>query len=99
MKSALACSLPESYYLGADVTYIFMALNGLMPWNDQKYKLEEQIYADYPHIQEEFLKGEFPEDILDRFRVLIGSSWQETTNRAFIEPVGGQFWHFICREI
>jgi len=64
-------SLPESYYLGADVTYIFMALNGLMPWNDQKYKLEEQIYADYPHIQEEFLKGEFPEDILDRFRVLL----------------------------
>ena len=63
--------IPESYYLGADVTYIFMALNGLMPWNDQKYKLEEQIYADFPHIQEEFLKGEFPEDILDRFRLLL----------------------------
>jgi Pyruvate phosphate dikinase, AMP/ATP-binding domain len=63
--------LPESYYLGADVTYIFMALNGLMPWNDQKYKLEDQIYADYPHIQEEFLKGEFPEDILDRFRTVL----------------------------
>jgi hypothetical protein len=63
--------LPESYYLGADVTYIFMALNGLMPWNDQKYKLEDQIYADYPHIQEEFLSGEFPEDILERFRTLL----------------------------
>ena len=63
--------LPESYYLGADVTYIFMALNGLMPWNDQKYKLEEQIYAEYPHIQEEFLKGEFPEDILNHFRLLL----------------------------
>jgi hypothetical protein len=67
-----AClSLPESYYLGADVTYIFMALNGLMLWNDQKYKLEEQIYAEYPHIQEEFLKGEFPEDMLDHFRALL----------------------------
>jgi hypothetical protein len=63
--------LPESYYLGADVTYIFMALNGLMPWNDQKYKLEEQIYNEYPRIREEFLKGEFPEDILDRFRALL----------------------------
>lgn len=63
--------MPESYYLGADVTYIFMALNGLMPWNDQKYKLEEQIYAEYPRIREEFLKGEFPEDILDRFRTLL----------------------------
>jgi len=67
-----AClNLPESYYLGADVTYIFMALNGLMLWNDQKYKLEEQIYADYSHIQEEFLNGEFPEDILDHFRALL----------------------------
>ncbi len=63
--------LPESYYLGADVTYIFMALNGLMPWNDQKYKLEDQMYAEYPHIQEEFLQGEFPEDILERFRALL----------------------------
>ena len=63
--------LPESYYLGADVTYIFMALNGLMPWNDQKYKLEDQMYAEYPHIQEEFLEGEFPEDILERFRALL----------------------------
>jgi hypothetical protein len=63
--------LPESYYLGADVTYIFMALNGLMLWNDQKYKLEEQIYAEYPRIQAEFLKGEFPADILDQFCILL----------------------------
>ncbi len=63
--------LPESYFLGADLTYIFMALNGLMTWGDQKYKLEHEIRADYPRIQEEFIKGEFPEDILDRFRKLL----------------------------
>lgn len=63
--------LPESYFLGADLTYTFMALNGLMTWGDQKYKLEDEIRADYPHIQEEFLKGEFPEDILDKFRSLL----------------------------
>jgi hypothetical protein len=63
--------LPESYFLGADLTYTFMALNGLMPWSDQKYKLEEQIRADYPKIQSEFLKGEFPGDILDKFRALL----------------------------
>lgn len=63
--------LPESYFLGADLTYTFMALNGLMTWGDQKYKLEDEIRADYPHIQQEFLKGEFPEDILDKFRNLL----------------------------
>ncbi len=63
--------LPESYFVGADLTYTFMALNGLMQWGDQKYKLEEQIRAEYPRIQEEFLKGEFPVDILDKFRALL----------------------------
>lgn len=63
--------IPESYFVGADLTYTFMALNGLMPWGDQKYKLEEQIRAEYPRIQEEFSKGEFPPDILDKFRALL----------------------------
>ena len=48
-----------------------MALNGLMPGGIRKYKLEEEIRADYPHIQEEFLKGEFPDDVLDKFRSLL----------------------------
>lgn len=63
--------LPESYFLGADLTYTFMALNSLMHWADQKYKLEEQIRAEYPKIQEDFLTGEFPADILDKFRALL----------------------------
>lgn len=63
--------LPESFFLGADLTYTFMALNGLMQWGDQKYKLEEQIRGDYPKIQSEFLKGEFPSDILEKFRHLL----------------------------
>lgn len=58
-------SIPESYYLGADVTYQFMALNGLMHWNDQKYKNEEQIRQEYPQIQQDFLAGEFPTDTFE----------------------------------
>jgi hypothetical protein len=58
-------SIPESYYLGADVTYQFMALNGLMHWNDQKYKNEEQIRQEYPQIQGDFLAGEFPPDTFE----------------------------------
>jgi hypothetical protein len=63
--------IPESYFMGADLIYTFMALNGLMHWNDQKYKLEDQIRADYPVIQQGFLAGEFPPDILDKFQALL----------------------------
>lgn len=67
-----AClNVPESYFIGADLTYTFMALNGLMHWADQKYKLEDQIRSDFPRIKEEFLKGEFPPDILEKFRELL----------------------------
>jgi hypothetical protein len=63
--------IPESYFIGADLTYTFMALNGLMHWGDQKYKLEEQIRADYPKIQDEFLTGEFPVDIIEKIRSIL----------------------------
>jgi hypothetical protein len=43
-----ALKVPESYFLGADLTYVFMSLNGLMHWNDQKYKTEEQFRAEFP---------------------------------------------------
>jgi len=60
--------IPESFFIGADMTYTFMTYNGLMHWADQKYKTEDQIRADYPLIQKEFQRGEFPPDILDRLR-------------------------------
>ena len=63
--------IPESYFTGADLMYTFMALNGLMHWSDQKYKLENQIRADFPNLLNEFLAGEFPPDILDRFKDLL----------------------------
>ena len=63
--------IPESYFLGADVTYLFMTLNNLMHWGDQKYKTETQIRADYPIIQDEFLSGEFPPDALESLQDLL----------------------------
>ncbi len=60
--------LPESYYLGSDLMYIFMAMNGLMHWNDQKYKPEAQIHAEYAQILNEFKAGEFPPEILIELR-------------------------------
>ena len=63
--------VPESYFLGSDVVYIFMAMNGLMHWNDQKYKPEEQIHTEYPQIQEQFRAGVFPPEILKELRVIL----------------------------
>ena len=59
-----ALQVPDSYFLGSDLIYIFMSMNGLMYWNDQKYKPDEQIWAEYGQIQEEFQEGKFPPEVL-----------------------------------
>lgn len=59
---------PPSYYIGSDLIYIFMAMNGLMHWNNQKYKPEEQIISEYPLICEQFAEGRFPPEVLSRLR-------------------------------
>jgi hypothetical protein len=64
-------SIPESYYLGADVTYSFMAINNLMRWNDQKYKTEQQIRAEYPQIVQDFVAGKFPPETLNDLWALL----------------------------
>jgi hypothetical protein len=63
--------IPESFFLGSDVFYNFMSLNGLMHWNDQKYKSEEEIRKDFPIVCTEFSKGQFPPEILERLRDLV----------------------------
>ena len=70
---ALKASLfiPESFYLGSDLIYVFMSANGLTHWNDQKYKPAEQIFEDYPRIKEEFQTGEFPPDILEKLLAML----------------------------
>lgn len=66
-----ALRIPDSYFIGADMMYTFMALNGLLHWGDQKYKLEDQIRAEYSRIQEDFGEGRFPPDIVEKFRALL----------------------------
>jgi hypothetical protein len=63
--------IPESYFIGADITYRFMSLNNLMHWGDQKYKTEEQIRAEYPQIRADFSAGEFPPDVLENLRSVL----------------------------
>jgi hypothetical protein len=63
--------VPDSFFLGSDLMYIFMAMNGLVHWNDQKYKPEDQIRADYPRILDDFSRGEFPPEVLIELRALL----------------------------
>jgi len=62
---------PESFFIGSDVFYTFMTINNLVHWNDQKYKTEEEMRADYPTVIREFEAGQFPPDILDQLRGLL----------------------------
>ncbi len=63
--------IPKSYFLGADVMYAFMAINGLTHWADQKYKTQDQIRLDYGRIQQEYKDAIFPPDILDKLKKIL----------------------------
>jgi len=62
---------PESYFIGSDVFYTFMSINNLFSWNDQKYKTETEMRADYPKIVKDFQDGEFRPDVLARLEGLL----------------------------
>jgi hypothetical protein len=62
--------IPRSYFIGADVFYDFMAANQVEFLN-QKYKTAEQIREEYPKIQEEYIRGRFPEDIGEQLREIL----------------------------
>jgi len=61
----------ESYYIGSDVLYSFMSINNLGHWNDQKYKSESEMRLEFPQIVEDFEKGVFPPDIVERLQGLL----------------------------
>ncbi len=63
--------IPDSYFLGADVMYAFMAHNDLMKWAFQKYKTPEEIRNEYPQLRAEYLQGDFPPDLRARFEELL----------------------------
>jgi hypothetical protein len=62
---------PEYFFIGSNEMYSFHALNALDKWNDQKYKSEEKMREDYPLIVDEFLKSQFPSDILERLEEIL----------------------------
>ena len=63
--------IPQSYFVGADVIYDFLEINGLLNYLNQKYKSLEQIEQDYPAIQAAYGKGRFPAEIIERFQAIL----------------------------
>jgi len=72
--------LPVSYYLGSDVYYNFLAFNGLMHWNDQKYKTDDEIRAEHPALRADFQQGQFPVEITESLEHVL----QEAGDRPLI---------------
>jgi len=64
-------SIPDSYFIGADVFYDFQSLNNMEPYMNQKYKTLDEIRAEYPELRRVYMQGEFPADVQDRLRELL----------------------------
>jgi hypothetical protein len=68
---------PVSFYVGSDLFYTFMSVNNLLHWNDQKYKNDEQMRADYPKLVKEFEEGAFPPSVLQYMETMLSmAAWR-----------------------
>ncbi len=63
--------IPESYFIGSHVIYDFSVLNKLDHFMNQKYRPIEEIRSVYPKLVEAYLKGNFPEPIVERLREIL----------------------------
>ena len=71
-EEAVTClHKPEYYFIGSNEQYSFITMNNLDKWNNQKYKNEEEMRIDYPHILKDFEEGEFPTDIVEKMKSLL----------------------------
>jgi hypothetical protein len=64
-------TIPESYFIGADVFYEFHDLNDLHDFHNQKYRTQEEIVAEYPEAVKAFSSGRFPKQVIARLRDLL----------------------------
>ena len=72
-RDPVRLALPETYFVGADVSYEFMQANNLVPYLNQKYKSIDEIQGDYPDIEAGYAQGRFAPDIKDELRELLAA--------------------------
>ena len=64
-------TIPDSYFIGADVFYDFLAHNDLFPYMNQKYKSREKIETEYPQIRDTYIGARLPDDVIERLHSLL----------------------------
>ncbi|MEJ2150883.1 MAG: PEP/pyruvate-binding domain-containing protein, partial [Chloroflexota bacterium] len=63
--------IPESYFVGADVFYDFLAINGFNRYMNQKYRPGDVIEAEYRAILSTYMDGTFPDEIVYSLKGLL----------------------------
>ena len=67
-----ACaSIPDSWFIAADVYYEFQALNGLTEFMNQKYRPQEEVAAAYPQLKARYLGGNFPPYVIEALTAIL----------------------------
>jgi pyruvate phosphate dikinase-like enzyme len=64
-------TIPESFFIGADVFYDFQAINDLVRFMNQKYKSLDEIRADYPDVRKSYIGGRFPDDVTESLQSIL----------------------------
>ena len=72
-RDPVRLAIPETYFVGADVSYEFMQANNLVPYLNQKYKSIDEIQCDYPDIETGYEQGHFAPEIKDELRELLAA--------------------------
>ena len=62
-RDPVRLAIPQTYFVGADVSYEFLEVNDLVHYLNQKYKSIDEIEGDYPDIQAGYAQGRFAPEI------------------------------------
>lgn len=73
-------TLPETYFIGSEIVYEFLAINELNRFNNQKYLDEPEQRLQYREIVPAFMQGRLPDYLLKHLRELL----QRIGKRPFI---------------
>jgi len=64
-------TMPDSYYVGADVFYDFMSKNGLSGYMNQKYKPIAQVEKEFNSVQAAYMAGQFSPKIVEELNNIL----------------------------
>jgi len=61
----------DSFYIGSDVFFTFLVNNDLFQVRLQLSKTDNLTWDDFAKVEQQFLAGQFPEEIMEQFRNMI----------------------------